>query len=337
MTNPSDRAGVVAIGRNEGERLKLCLDSLTGRGYPVIYVDSGSIDGSVELASSMGATVLALDSSKTFCPARARNEGYLELLRLDPAVQYVQFIDGDCSIAEEWLETAAAFLDANPSYAAVCGRRRERHPEASIYNRLCDMEWNTPVGSAKAFGGDALIRVSAFRQVEGYSPDILAGEDEELCLRLRRAGWKIARIDAEMAVHDAAMMRFSQWWRRAQRAGQAYAQGYALHGRSPDRHFARDCARIVGWGFVLPATAILLSWWTGGLSFLLACFYPLLAVRIYRAKRRKGWDRPASGWYAIFTVLAKFPALVGLVGVYLRPLFGRSQSLIEYKQPVRFS
>ena len=54
--------GVVAIGRNEGERLRCCLNSVVGRGLPVVYVDSSSTDSSVELARSMGVEVVELDS-----------------------------------------------------------------------------------------------------------------------------------------------------------------------------------------------------------------------------------------------------------------------------------
>jgi len=332
--------GIVIIGRNEGERLGLSLRSLQANasaGAQIVYVDSGSVDGSVALAKAHHAEVVQLDETAPFSAARARNAGFERLIARDSSIQFVQFIDGDCELQECWMERAMGFLASHPDAAVVCGRRRERHPQASIYNRLCDMEWDTPIGCAKACGGDALIRASAFRQVGGYRSDVLAAEDDELCLRLRRAGWKIVRLDAEMAVHDAAMTHFSQWWRRAQRAGQAYAQGYALHGRSPDRHFARDCARIVGWGLLLPAMAILLSWWTDGLSLLLLCLYPALAVRIYWSARRKGRDNPTSAWFAFFTVLAKFPALIGLLGFHLRPLFGRSRSLIEYKQPVQLS
>jgi hypothetical protein len=43
------------------------------------------------------------------------------------------------------------------------GRRRERFPEASVYNRLCDLEWDTSIGEARSCGGDFLARAGAFR------------------------------------------------------------------------------------------------------------------------------------------------------------------------------
>lgn len=44
----------IVIGRNEGQRLIDCLGSLLGQVRRVIYVDSGSSDGSVEAARARG-------------------------------------------------------------------------------------------------------------------------------------------------------------------------------------------------------------------------------------------------------------------------------------------
>ena len=147
--------GVVVIGRNEGVRLERCLRSLMQGVGKVVYVDSGSTDGSPQLARSLGVEVLALDMRVPFTAARARNEGFSALQRLLPSMQLVQFVDGDCEVDARWLATAQAFLDQHPEVAVVCGRRRERFPERSVYNLLCDLEWDTPIGEAKACGGDA--------------------------------------------------------------------------------------------------------------------------------------------------------------------------------------
>jgi GT2 family glycosyltransferase len=225
--------GIVAIGRNEGERLRVCLTSARRDCTHVVYVDSGSTDGSLELAQSLGVHIVNLDLSKPFTAARARNEGFARLKEIDPNLEAAQFIDGDCEIVEGWIAKAQSELMNNPKAAVVCGRRRERFPAASIYNKLCDMEWNTPIGIAIACGGDALIRASAFEQVGGYNPAAIAGEEPEMCVRLRQNGWTIHRIDAEMTLHDAAITRFGQWWKRTLRSGHAYAQGYFLHGPPP--------------------------------------------------------------------------------------------------------
>ena len=211
--------GVIAIGRNEGQRLRRCLTSVIGQGMPIVYVDSASTDGSASLAREMGAEVVDLDMSLPFSAARARNEGFARLMQIAPGVQCVQFVDGDCEIVTGWIDKARQTLDENETAAVVCGRRRERFPQASIYNRVADVEWNTPIGEAKSCGGDAMMRVSAFQQAGGYGNSVVAGEEPELCQRLRAASWKILRIDVEMTLHDSAMGRFGRWWKRSIRSG----------------------------------------------------------------------------------------------------------------------
>ncbi|MDB5171830.1 MAG: hypothetical protein JWN51_603, partial [Phycisphaerales bacterium] len=182
--------GLIAIGRNEGERLRRCLASVVGRGLVVVYVDSASTDGSADLARAMGVEVVDLDMSLPFSAARARNAGFERLLRVSPDVRFVQFVDGDCEIVPGWIERAKQTLETHGDAAVVCGRRRERFPEQSLYNRVADIEWNTPVGEAKSCGGDAMMRVAAFTQAGGYDPSIVAGEEPELCQRLRARDWK---------------------------------------------------------------------------------------------------------------------------------------------------
>jgi GT2 family glycosyltransferase len=325
------KIGVVAIGRNEGERLRRCLESVAGEAAAIVYVDSASSDGSAELARSRGVETVELDLSIPFSAARARNEGFRRLLEVCPDVEFVQFVDGDCEVVHGWLDRARRELEARPDVAVVCGRRRERHPDASVYNRLCDLEWDTPVGEAEACGGDALIRVGPFVAAGGYRAALIAGEEPELCLRLRSAGWKVLRIDAEMTWHDAAMTRFGQWWRRAVRAGHAFAEVSWLHRSGPLRLWVRESRSIWLWGLLVPALALAGAWWTRGLSLLLLLGYPVLALRVYRGRRRRGDGASAAAWYALFCVTAKFAQVSGQLRYHRRRLLGRPGGLIEYK------
>lgn len=320
--------GLVAIGRNEGDRLRTCLASAQDQAAVLVYVDSGSSDGSVALAQAHGALVVNLDMSQPFTAARARNEGFRRLLDAAPALTLVQFVDGDCEVAPGWFDTARAFLATHPEVAAVCGRRRERHPERSVYNRLCDLEWNTPVGEARAFGGDVMMRVAALQQVKGYRADLIAGEEPELAVRLRAAGWTLHRLDAEMTLHDAAMTRFGQWWQRAKRAGFAFAEGALLHGAPPERHWVRESRSAWVWGVALPA-GVLLAAGVGGPVFLCAlAVYPLQVARL--ALRGEGAPSLRLA-RAFFLVLGKFAEASGQIKFLAHRLFGSRARLIEYK------
>lgn len=306
----------VVIGRNEGARLLACLAALEGRVRRLVYVDSGSTDGSVAAATAAGAEVVALDMAQPFTAARARNAG-LSHLASDPP-DFVQMVDGDCALQPGWISAALAAFAAHPAAVVVCGRRRERFAQASVYNALADREWDTPIGPARACGGDALMRYAAVQAVGGYDPGLIAGEEPDLCLRLRAKGGEIWRIDAEMTLHDAAMTQFSQWWRRAVRAGHAFAEGCARHGFD---HWGLETRRALIWGAGLPMAIVLLGLWHPA-GWLLALAYPAQVIRL---ARRGGWA------WGLFSVIGKFAEARGALGFYASRLRGQRRGLIEYK------
>lgn len=319
--------GIVVIGRNEGERLIACLHSLGTLVQTSIYVDSGSSDGSVAAAQSLGAKTIVLAPDMPFTAARARNAGRRALATHFPDLEFIQFIDGDCILDADWIGKAARFLRAQPDIAIVGGRRREQFPEHSIYNRLCDAEWNTPIGEARECGGDILVRSAAFDAAGGYSDDLIAGEEPELCVRLRQAGWRIWRLDAEMTMHDANITRFRQYWRRAQRGGHAFAEISRRHAGSPFGIWGRQTKSVLLWGLVLPAIIVLLAL-IHPAALVLLLIYPLQVARLgirYRGEGRFGWAR------AFFLVLGKFPEMLGALQYFANAGLKRHTRLIEYK------
>jgi GT2 family glycosyltransferase len=320
--------GVVVIGRNEGARLRRCLGAALGEAPHVVYVDSGSGDDSVLLARSLGVETIALDPGTPFSAARARNEGFEHLRRMKPGLTYVQFVDGDCELCSGWLAIAAKFLADHNDAAVVSGRLREKHPERSIYNTLCDIEWDVPAGEVKECGGVAMFRASALDRARGFRVDLIAGEEPELCVRLRKQGWRIWRLTQDMALHDSDMSRFAQWWKREQRAGHAFAQGAELHGAPPERHYVREFRSALFWGLGIPLSALALMAAIGPLGLLALAIYPLQVVRLaLRGTRsaRQNWLRAA------FLVVGKFPEVLGGFQFYARRVLGRQPRLIEYK------
>jgi GT2 family glycosyltransferase len=326
--------GLVAIGRNEGERLRRCLTSaLRTSGLRIVYVDSGSTDGSTALARSMGVDVVDLDLTIPFTAARARNAGFEHLLAVCPELEFVQFVDGDCEIMDGWLANAEEYLRANPQFAVVTGRRRERFPDASIYNRIVDIEWHTPIGEMHWCGGDTMMRAEALRQVKGFDPSFIAGEEPELCVRLREKGWKIYRLDAEMTLHDADMHRFGQWWKRMLRTGHAFAEGARTHGWRTERYWVRDVRSGWIYGLVLPLLALGLAWPTRGISVGVAALLYLMAfAKMVRHCYRSGIaTKRAALLHALFSLLGKFPQAIGQLRYWLMRLRGKRSALIEYK------
>lgn len=344
--DPHDDIAIVAIGRNEGDRLARCLDSMPAQCQRV-YVDSGSTDNSLELALAAGVEIVNLDISHGFTAARARNAGMQRLRENGCDRRYVQMVDGDCEIRSDWLTTAAAALDADPGLAVVFGRRRERFPGHSIYNGMCDVEWAVPPGLAMACGGDALFRRAAIEAVGGYTESMIAGEEPDLSLRMREVGWSIRCLEAEMTWHDAAILRFSQWWRRTKRAGHAFAELVSRHPSSALHSYTHSRRRILFWGGLLPALMMaglfgaLVDRSAGWLALTAgpAALFIFQIARLTIRERRYHPLRRAFP-FALLLVIGKFAEMSGMIEFALRAATGRRATLIEYKasspkQPLR--
>lgn len=324
--------GVVVIGRNEGARLQACLDSVLKNQVPVVYVDSGSTDGSQQLAQQRGAQVIELDMTVPFTAARARNVGMQALQQQCANLKYVQFIDGDCQLQDGWLAAAREVLLASSECAIVTGFLSERYPEHSVYNHLCQLEWRRPAGRVTACGGNFLGRLHALQDVGGFRSDLIAGEEPELCFRLREKGWSIHSLTRAMACHDAAILSFRQWWQRSVRAGLAYAQGFAMHGRSDEQYRRHEVCSIAVWGLLVPMLTLLSLKFTWGLSCVVAAAaYFRLWRRIRQSSLQQGLLPEDASLYARYVVLGKFPQAQGLLLWLWNRCRGRTAGLIEYK------
>jgi GT2 family glycosyltransferase len=320
--------GFVVIGRNEGERLARSLASIAPVSDRIVYADSGSADGSLALARSLGAqTVVAEGSPMT--AARGRNAGFEALRKHFPECDLVHFIDGDCVIEPDWVDKAAEFLDEHPGAAVACGRRYEAHPDASFYNRIIDDEWNTPVGRALACGGDALMRVDAFEQIGGFRSGLVAGEEPDLCARLREAGWEIWRLDARMTRHDAAIHSLSQWMSRAARSGYGYAQVWSAARNSPNRPYGREMASTFAWVAVIPAAIVLVAL-AARQPLLLLAVPAVYVLQIARIAARKGIGSAYSWKYAALMMCAKLGEAKGILKYFLT---SKGDLSFDYKQP----
>ena len=318
----------MVIGRNEGARVLRCLARI-GSVCAVVYVDSGSVDGSPAAVRALGVDVLELDPGKPFSAARARNEGWRYLLNLHKsALQFIQFVDGDCELVDGWLTDASVFLKSNPLVAGVTGRLREKHPEASIYNRLCDAEWDRPPGDIDAFGGIVMLRADALQAVNGYNAELVAGEEPELSHRLRSAGYRLCRLPIEMASHDAAMTQFSQWATRSVRNGfgGAFLISILKEGSVDRRIWRRRLLSAWLWALFVPMLiliAALIQPW----ALVASLIYPIQIARMATL-----WHGdPAVAWpRAFFLMLAKWPECWGQFTYWLSP-YART---FDYKAPV---
>jgi cellulose synthase/poly-beta-1,6-N-acetylglucosamine synthase-like glycosyltransferase len=331
------RIGVVVIGRNEGERLRACLDSVLAMDYPgdlldVIYVDSSSTDGSVALAESMGVRTIVLEGPTT--AARGRNAGWTAT-----DAPFILFLDGDTLLHPEFVATALPRL-ADASIAGVYGDRREMRTSDSIYNAIFDMDWNAASSTGSSwsifFGGDALVRRAALESVGGYNESLIAGEEPDLCRRMRGLGNRILHLDVPMTLHDLAMYTLKQYWRRSVRTGYAYAEISSMYATTNDPLWSAESSSNWSRGIFWtcgPAFALLLSLLMGSLLpivlFLLAAF-ALFARTAMKVRARTDSTKLLAA-YSVHSHLQQIPIFFGQLRYRRQRQRGGKAAIIEYK------
>lgn len=328
---------VVIIGRNEGDRLVRCLESVRSLHWPegsveLIYVDSHSQDGSTGRAAALGASVVAL-TGPPFTAARARNAGWQAA-----AAPLVLFLDGDTVVHPEFARRAAGELAARDEVAIVWGHRREINTAGSLFNRVLDLDWIYPPGICDFCGGDALVRRAALERVHGYDETLIAGEEPEMCRRMRALGHRILHVDAPMTGHDLAITRWAQYWRRATRAGYAYAEVSERFRGSGVPFWEAEARgnRVRGTILLLTLPAAIAISAAAGSPWPVLGAGACLAALVLRSAWKAGWKTPH--WstrllYGAHSHLQQIPIFFGQLRYLCHRSRGKRASLIEYKEP----
>ena len=321
---------VVVIGRNEGERLTRCLQSVRAADYPperleLIYVDSDSTDDSCSVAAQFGAKVIRIKPDRP-CAAAARNAGLRTVNH-----ELVHFLDGDTILDPAWLRKAVRTI-ADRTVACVFGRCEEVAPEATVYNFWAHHDWYVPPGPAESSGGTALFKREALEWARGFDESLMAGEEPDLCYRIRSGrGLMVLSLNEPMARHDLNMKRFAQYWKRCMRTGHAYAEVGGRHPGMRRWRTARWRNLLYAGGFpaVVVLSILLRSWWPVALaSVWIAAAITRNAVR---SRKQVGSIRGAL-LYSSHHYLCKVPAALGQCSYWVRSALHRSpQPLIEYR------
>lgn len=303
---------------------------------PAVYCDCRSSDGSEEIARQASVVTTSVPTGLTLSAAQARNLGMARLIELSPGVQFIQFVDGDCLLDADWLQAGLDELAMNPRIGAVWGFRSEIAPEASLFNRLADIEWRIPLaGETLHFGGDVLIRRDAIERAGGYDPEVVASEDHELSVRIANAGYSIYRLDRTATRHDSRMHSPRQWWRKCQRRGVGLMQVYRKHRRSRE---LGEIVKAVFWGLLIPIFMSVMAWWHPQWLAGLVVLTLARVLRVAMARRSPAVGAGARILWGMHCVLSRTPSAIGILSTALRACFGRRAKVRDYlsrDEPVR--
>jgi cellulose synthase/poly-beta-1,6-N-acetylglucosamine synthase-like glycosyltransferase len=311
---------VVVIGLNSAHTLERCFRSLQRAigalesDVRVLYVDGGSRDESTAIARRFGAEVIQLVTARPTA-SKGRNAGWRAA-----TTPLVQFVDSDTALAPEWLEQATRAIQADDRIASVFGQLQESNSSGSIYNEVCGCDWYIPPGDWRMCGGNALFRLNALREVDGSDEALAAGEEADLCWRLRQRGWRIVCVDAIMAHHDLGMSSLGAYWKRAVRSGYAYAEIGLRFARTSDPMWLRELIRNLALppvGLLLAAAAALRAGHTG--LFALAVVVVALLAWKFRALRHRVPSARLRALYLAHLGFIRLPLFVGA----LKYLLGR--------------
>jgi len=333
--NDTQLISVVVIGRNEGPRLERCLASVAamvhdGFETEVIYVDSGSTDQSRAVANRMGASIVALETERPTA-AKGRNAGW-KIAR----GSVILFLDGDTVLHPRFVVDSRGALD-DPEVAVVWGHRRELHPEHSLYNRVLDLDWVYAPGDTAFCGGDALFRRDALEATGGFDETLIAGEEPELCRRILGLGYRILHVDRAMTGHDLAITKFSQYWRRATRAGHAFAEVSDRFRNTQNPFWLSDASRnrnraLALLGSALAGTVASALWLSPWPLVVVAGLLLMLTLRSAYKARWKSSDVVAVMLYGAHSHLQQIPIFVGQMQFRINRGRGKKTGLVEYKR-----
>lgn len=316
--------GVVIIGRNEGERLILCLESVLNAGVPCVYVDSQSKDNSVNEAKQLGVTTVVLDASSPINASRARNTGFQELIERNPELEFVHFIDADCELNGNWLGHAVNELKLSKEVAIVCGRLHEKYKLRNIYTRLCDIDWYIEPGNILACGGIFTVKRDVFSKMNGFDETLIAGADPELCQRVCEANYKIVCLPSDMGTHDSNMEHFSEYWKRSVKTGYAYISRMTLGGSY------KPVLSACIWGAIMPFIVFFLIFLNVNFAWLLL-IYPIQCVRIFLKFKNQPFPVYSKYLYSVFCIIGKFSEVIGVLKFKYNSIMSFKQEIIEYK------
>lgn len=188
---------VVIAGRNESAGIAGTIRSLLGCSYPnleIIFVDDCSTDGTYDIARTFTGT------GHVRCFRAASHSGKPSCLNIGiqrSRGEFIMIVDADADVQIGAIhEMLVPFSD--PRVGGVTAHLRVRNARDTLVTRMQEIEYAFNVAASRLWrshlgmlsiiaGAGGMFRGSALRQLGGFDTGL--GDDTDLTMRLRKAGW----------------------------------------------------------------------------------------------------------------------------------------------------
>lgn len=307
---------VSIVSYNTCELLRACLLSLEARRgeaeLEIFVVDNGSHDGSVEMVRAEFPGAQIIESGGNIGYGRANN------LALERASgEFFWILNSDTEVWSGSIARMLEFLSHHPECGAVASRLVM--PDGGTQNscardpNLLDYFWEQTYLSrtmlvkrfygiythdgefyhqtreiAQAAGAAILCRTEVLKSIGGFDARyFMYFEDTDLCMRLRRAGWKLFFLHDAPILHRLGGSSEGDWRLRARMVSALNASRYVYF----QRHHGALQAEILRWICVLGAILRMLAW----------------SVQMVRTRDVSKWDKVRLFWRVLKNTLAMTP------------------------------
>jgi GT2 family glycosyltransferase len=213
MTEIKNKFSVVVPVLNSKDHLRGCLDSIRAAmerygNVELIVLDNGSDDGSYEILCNEYARWARVEQIREVTVSALRNRG-AELA----TGEFIAFIDSDCLIGPDYFEQALPVLrevaDATGSEYAL------EDPCHWIQKVWYSLHVPAKDGIVNyVVSGNLVIKRGAFVAVGGFDEKMVSCEDNDLGLRLKRAGFRVYQAHAIRALHPGGEKTLRVFFRK---------------------------------------------------------------------------------------------------------------------------
>jgi len=309
---------IIIPALNEEKHIGLCLESITENIrdrtlYEVILVDNGSSDNTLKIAEKYKTKLTLKILIKTNCNiSKLRNMGVRH-----SKGNILAFLDADCTISKEWLNSAIPYF--NRQSCAAAGSSHEIPPGYSWVAKTWDMvisKKRRVTETDNLPSGNMFVDKDKFNKVGGFDESLETNEDFDLCFRFRKCGFKLFSDPEISAFHWGAANTLSEFYRQCRWHGKSVLKVFLSDIKSLNNVYAvlYSIYFLLGIiGFIIGVADLFFYYrWNLVVTMLFALIIPpvLLSYKVLKGKEGRFKWLPMLSWLYFIYGIARANSLL---------------------------